>query len=77
MEPMLIDCHIQIDNIASFEWPAVGDAVADYFINRCAQGFRELVVIVWGRICFVFYDEVMHFGVDLVGCDASLNQRVP
>lgn len=51
--------------------------MADDFVDRSAEGFGELVVIVRGGIRSVFDDEVMHFCVDLVGGDTRPDEGVP
>lgn len=38
---------IKVDNIAIFERPLVGYAMADDFVDRCAYRFWEVVVIEW------------------------------
>jgi hypothetical protein len=38
VEPILVDSDIEVDNITIFQWSAVGDTVANDFINR--SGFK-------------------------------------
>ena len=47
MEAAVIQCHIQVHNVAIFELPLVGDAVADYFVDGCTKRFGKVDVVQW------------------------------
>ncbi len=50
MVAAMVEGDIEIDNIAVEEDAGVGDAVADYFVGRGADGFGEGVVVEGGGV---------------------------
>lgn len=45
VEAAMVQCHVDVENIAIFEHSLVRNAVADYFIRRSANRFGEVAVI--------------------------------
>ena len=41
----MIKSYIKVENITGLEKSLVWDAVADYFVDGCAEGFRKVDVI--------------------------------
>lgn len=45
MVAFVVECNIQVDNIAVHKHSLVGNAVADNLVDRGTYGFREVVVV--------------------------------
>ena len=50
MVAAVVEGDVEIDNIAVEEDAGVGDAVADYFVDGCADGFGEFPVVEGGGV---------------------------
>ena len=72
MDTIEKNCDIHIENIAIFQGSRIGDAVADDFVHRGADGFG-ITVIVEGAGEAAFIDVgLVGDGVEFVGGDAGL-----
>ena len=45
VETVVIECHINVEDVAVLEWSVVRDAVAYDFVGRGADGFGEVAVV--------------------------------
>lgn len=45
VEAAVVEGDVDVDNVAVDEFALVGDAVADYFVDRSADGFGEFAVV--------------------------------
>ena len=46
----MVERDVDVDDISIFEDILVWDAVADDFVDGCADGFGEMAVIQWRRV---------------------------
>ena len=45
MEAAVVERDVDVEDVAVFEGPVVWDAVADHFVDACADGFGEVAVV--------------------------------
>lgn len=50
MVAAMVEGDVKVDDVAVEEDAGVGDAMADYFVGRGADGFREGVVVEGGGV---------------------------
>jgi hypothetical protein len=46
----MVERDVEVEDVAIFKNTLIGDAVADNFVDRCANGFREMVVVQRGWV---------------------------
>jgi len=68
-----VTCDVEVDDVALFEFAIVWDAVADDFVDGCAAGFREAVVIEGGRVGAALETFFMNNDIDFISGDTRLN----
>eukprot|EP00354_Favella_ehrenbergii_P006286 CAMPEP_0170458422 /NCGR_PEP_ID=MMETSP0123-20130129/5394_1 /TAXON_ID=182087 /ORGANISM="Favella ehrenbergii, Strain Fehren 1" /LENGTH=97 /DNA_ID=CAMNT_0010722559 /DNA_START=470 /DNA_END=763 /DNA_ORIENTATION=+ len=76
MEPIVVRCHVEIDNIAFLEGARVGNSVANDLINGSAATAGEVVVVSGRRVGSLPNDILVHNSIDLLGCDAGADGSV-
>ena len=76
MISVLIDTHIQVDNVSILEWSRVRDAVADDLIDGSAETPGIVVIVQWRGVRIVLYYELMHHSIDLLSGHARRHRLV-
>jgi hypothetical protein len=46
----MVECDVEVEDVAIFKNTLIGDAVADDFVGGCADGFRKMVVVQRGWV---------------------------
>ena len=77
VEPVLVETHVDVDDVSFLQGAGVGDSVADDLIDRCAATSGEKVVVEGGRIGVVGDDELVNLPVNLLSRHSWRHQTVP
>mmetsp|Transcript_116618 Transcript_116618/g.341335 ORF Transcript_116618/g.341335 Transcript_116618/m.341335 type:complete len:334 (+) Transcript_116618:3-1004(+) len=74
VEALVINTDVQVHNVAFFDGPAIGDAVANHLVRRHAQRLREAAIIQRTGIQLPLLASFPHHPIDLVTCDSSFHE---
>lgn len=76
MNPILVHCDIQVDDISIFEGSIVRNTVTDNFVYWSTKWFWKFVVVVRGGISSILNDKVVYDLIDVVCSDSWLDYWV-
>mmetsp|Transcript_17676 Transcript_17676/g.38528 ORF Transcript_17676/g.38528 Transcript_17676/m.38528 type:complete len:258 (+) Transcript_17676:259-1032(+) len=62
----IVCCHVQVDNVSILNFPKVGNAVTNHFIDTGTDTFWEIVIIQRRRITVAFHTSIVHNAINFI-----------
>ena len=67
MPPVDDDSNVKVHNVAVLKCPITWNAVTDYMVERCADGFWKATIVQWSGDRSVIHDEFAAESVEFIG----------